>query len=306
MGKALNAADTASRDLSQNAKPGQLADGRFTDNALRNPPSLQALKLQDMLMKNAGGKIAEDAWHSFPLATFKQVKGFRNLSHEDVVRLFEELRAVTMRHVNYEEGHTAVYGMISVGRVDMDEGNGKLSYKFDEEFRKLAESSDLYAVIDYRAGLAMKSRYAHRLHEIITFKAGREKNVQRFTVEDLRARLAAPSASHFFGTDEVGRDLYSRILYGGRQSVAVGFFVVLVAGFIGTFVGAFAGLIGGRVDVVIMRLMDVVLSVPSLYLNLNTKSYAVGPPDTPKSPENVCVLLLPGTKLTGKSTSVLV
>lgn len=189
MGKALNAADTASRDPSQNAKPGQLADGRFTDNALRNPPSLQALKLQDMLMKNAGGKIAEDAWHTLPLATFKQVKGFRNLTHEDVVRLFEELRGVTMRHVNYEEGHTAVYGMIAVGRVDMDEGNGKLRYKFDEEFRKLAESSDLYAVIDYRAGLAMKSRYAHRLHEIITFKAGREKNVQRFTVEDLRARL---------------------------------------------------------------------------------------------------------------------
>lgn len=189
MGKALNAADTASRDPSQNAKPGQLADGRFTENALRNPPSLQALKLQDMLMKNAGGKIAEDAWHSFPLAAFKQVKGFRNLSHEDVVRLFEELRAVTMRHVNYEEGHTAVYGMIAVGRVDMDEGKGKLRYKFDEEFRKVAESSDLYAVLDYRAGLAMKSRYAHRLHEIITFKAGREKNVQRFTVEDLRARL---------------------------------------------------------------------------------------------------------------------
>ncbi len=93
---------------------------------------------------------------------------------------------------------------------------------------------------------------------------------------DLRARLAAPSWDHFFGTDEVGRDLYSRILYGGRQSVAVGFFVVLVAGFIGTFVGAFAGLIGGRVDVVIMRLMDVVLSVPSLVL-IMALAAALGP-----------------------------
>ena len=83
---------------------------------------------------------------------------------------------------------------------------------------------------------------------------------------DLRARLAAPSWDNFFGTDEVGRDLYSRILYGGRQSVAVGFFVVVVAGSIGTFIGVFAGLIGGRVDVVIMRMMDVVLSVPSLVL----------------------------------------
>lgn len=93
---------------------------------------------------------------------------------------------------------------------------------------------------------------------------------------DLRARLAAPSWEHFFGTDEVGRDLYSRILYGGRQSVAVGFFVVVVAGFIGTFIGAFAGLIGGRVDVVIMRMMDVVLSVPSLVL-IMALAAALGP-----------------------------
>ncbi|WP_412552603.1 D,D-dipeptide ABC transporter permease [Shimia sp. MIT1388] len=93
---------------------------------------------------------------------------------------------------------------------------------------------------------------------------------------DLRARLAAPSWDHFFGTDEVGRDLYSRILYGGRQSVAVGFFVVVVAGFIGTFIGAFAGLIGGRVDVVIMRMMDVVLSVPSLVL-IMALAAALGP-----------------------------
>ena len=47
----------------------------------------------------------------------------------------------------------------------------------------------LYAVLDYRAGLAMSSRYAHRLHEMISFRAGREKQVERFTVEDLRARL---------------------------------------------------------------------------------------------------------------------
>jgi len=67
-------------------------------------------------MKNAGGKIADDRWHELPLATFKQVKGFRNLTHEDVVRLFEELRSVTMRHVNNAEGHTAIYGLIAVGR----------------------------------------------------------------------------------------------------------------------------------------------------------------------------------------------
>jgi peptide/nickel transport system permease protein len=93
---------------------------------------------------------------------------------------------------------------------------------------------------------------------------------------DLRARLASPSWDHFFGTDEVGRDIYSRILYGGQQSIAVGFFVVILAGGIGTLVGAFSGLVGGRVDTIIMRLMDVVLSVPSLVLVLALAA-ALGP-----------------------------
>lgn len=93
---------------------------------------------------------------------------------------------------------------------------------------------------------------------------------------DLRARLASPSWDHFFGTDEVGRDVYSRILYGGQQSIAVGFFVVILAGGIGTLVGAFSGLVGGRVDTIIMRLMDVVLSVPSLVLVLALAA-ALGP-----------------------------
>lgn len=119
----------------------------------------------------------------------KQVKGFRNLTHEDVVRLFEELRSVTMRHVNNAEGHTAIYGLIAVGRVDMDEDNGKLRYQFDAEFRKIAEQSNLYAILDYRAGLAMSSRYAHRLHEMISFRVARERQIERFTVEELRARL---------------------------------------------------------------------------------------------------------------------
>ncbi|WP_295810202.1 D,D-dipeptide ABC transporter permease [uncultured Nitratireductor sp.] len=93
---------------------------------------------------------------------------------------------------------------------------------------------------------------------------------------DLRARLAPPTLDHFFGTDEVGRDIYSRILYGGRQSIAVGFFVVFLAGLTGTILGALSGLIGGRTDTIIMRLMDVVLSVPSLALILALAA-ALGP-----------------------------
>jgi len=93
---------------------------------------------------------------------------------------------------------------------------------------------------------------------------------------DLSSRLAPPSGTHWLGTDEVGRDIYSRIIYGGRQSIIIGFFVVIVAGCIGTLIGAFSGLVGGRVDSGIMRLMDVVLSVPSLVL-IMALAAALGP-----------------------------
>ncbi|WP_084637704.1 D,D-dipeptide ABC transporter permease [Paludibacterium yongneupense] len=93
---------------------------------------------------------------------------------------------------------------------------------------------------------------------------------------DLGARLAAPSDAHRFGTDEVGRDLLSRVLYGSRQSVTAGLAVVLLAGVIGSLTGCFSGVVGGRVDSIIMRLMDIMLSVPSLVLTLALAA-ALGP-----------------------------
>jgi peptide/nickel transport system permease protein len=93
---------------------------------------------------------------------------------------------------------------------------------------------------------------------------------------DLEHRLAPPSGAHWFGTDEVGRDLLSRILYGSRQSVSVALFVVPVSGLIGSLTGCFSGAVGGKVDMIIMRLTDVVLSVPSLVLTMALAA-ALGP-----------------------------
>ncbi len=93
---------------------------------------------------------------------------------------------------------------------------------------------------------------------------------------DLGSRLLPPSAAHFFGTDEVGRDLFSRVLYGARQSIGVGIFVALVASAIGSVIGCFSGVIGRTVDTIIMRAMDIVLSVPSLVLTMALAA-ALGP-----------------------------
>ncbi|MEJ2556182.1 MAG: ABC transporter permease [Anaerolineae bacterium] len=75
---------------------------------------------------------------------------------------------------------------------------------------------------------------------------------------------AEGSWDHLFGTDNLGRDIFSRILYGARVSLTVGFFGVLIAGGIGLILGAIAGYVGGRVDAVIVNLVNLVLSLPYL------------------------------------------
>ncbi|CAM3633422.1 MULTISPECIES: D,D-dipeptide ABC transporter permease [Rahnella] len=93
---------------------------------------------------------------------------------------------------------------------------------------------------------------------------------------NLTDRLQAPSALHWFGTDEVGRDLFSRVLIGSQQSVAAGLAVVIIAGTIGSLLGCFSGVVGGMVDALIMRCMDIMLSVPSLVLTMALAA-ALGP-----------------------------
>jgi peptide/nickel transport system permease protein len=85
---------------------------------------------------------------------------------------------------------------------------------------------------------------------------------------DLQNRWAPPSPEHWFGTDKQGRDMLSRILYGGRISLAVGFLAMLGAVLLGTFLGAAAGFAGGWLDGLLMRGTDFFLSFPQIFVLL--------------------------------------
>jgi len=80
--------------------------------------------------------------------------------------------------------------------------------------------------------------------------------------QNLRMGAQPPSAAHWFGTDTFGRDMLTRVLYGGRLSLAVGFIATAVALVIGVSYGALAGYAGGRVDALMMRLVDILYALP--------------------------------------------
>jgi peptide/nickel transport system permease protein len=83
---------------------------------------------------------------------------------------------------------------------------------------------------------------------------------------DVINRLQAPSKAHLFGTDEGGRDIFSRVLYGAKESVGASIIIVLMASGLGTILGAIAGWFGGKIDFYLMRIVDVFLSFPYLVL----------------------------------------
>jgi peptide/nickel transport system permease protein len=91
---------------------------------------------------------------------------------------------------------------------------------------------------------------------------------------DLGSIRQAPSLEHWFGTDDLGRDLFTRLLYGGRVSILIGLLAALIGTGFGSLVGAVSGFYGGRVDGFLMRFTDVVYSIPTLPLLIVLASYS--------------------------------
>ena len=94
--------------------------------------------------------------------------------------------------------------------------------------------------------------------------------------QNITARLKGPTPAHIFGTDELGRDIFSRVVHGARISLPASFFVVMVSSVMGSMLGAIAGFVGGVIDEVIMRIADVTLAFPSIVLALAISAF-LGP-----------------------------
>lgn len=93
---------------------------------------------------------------------------------------------------------------------------------------------------------------------------------------NMTERLQAPSAAHLFGTDEMGRDILSRVMYGARISIAVGVIIVAVSAAIGVVLGSVSGYFGGKADQAVLAVTDMILAFPSMVLALALTA-AMGP-----------------------------
>jgi oligopeptide transport system permease protein len=89
---------------------------------------------------------------------------------------------------------------------------------------------------------------------------------QSYETQNIEERLETPSVHHWMGTDTLGRDLYSRIIYGARMSLAVGICTALLSLSVGTLVGSVAGFRGGKIDAFLMRVVDLFYIFPSLLI----------------------------------------
>ena len=87
--------------------------------------------------------------------------------------------------------------------------------------------------------------------------------------QDLRNRFAAPSSEHYFGTDEYGRDIFARVIYGCRTSMEIGLISVAASCIIGVIIGAVAGFYGGITDNLFMRFIDILMAIPNTLLGIS-------------------------------------
>jgi peptide/nickel transport system permease protein len=128
-----------------------------------------------------------------------------------------------------------------------------------------------------KSQLAMAGLFLLILLIVIAIVAPLLANYEQDAIkQNMPIRLQSPSREHIFGTDHYGRDVFARIIFGARISLSVGLASVFISSILGVLIGSIAGYYGGKIDNLLMRLMDVLLALPSIFLAITIVA-ALGP-----------------------------
>lgn len=140
--------------------------------------------------------------------------------------------------------------------IEMNEKIEKSRSLFQETWRRLLKNKGAIIGMIFLIALVIAAFLAGFIFDYETDVIG----------QNITGRLQKPSAEHIFGTDELGRDIFTRILYGARYSLAIGCGSVLIGLIIGVILGSLAGFYGGVVDQVVMRVNDILYAIPNIMI----------------------------------------
>lgn len=146
--------------------------------------------------------------------------------------------------------------------------NWEFSEELFEEYKKKSQIAEVWRRLK-KSKTAMLGLFVLATIILLALFADLIRNYQSMAIEqNIMNRLQSPNSTHWFGTDAQGRDLFARVIHGARISLLLGFSCTAISVFVGLILGSVAGYFGGKIDGVIMRILDSIMSIPAILLSL--------------------------------------
>ena len=192
MGKTTQVAADRAYDQTKTVLPSEVAQGVYMENA----PSLRALKLMHLMIGKAGGRMADDALHQIRLSDIRAIEGMAHHDQQSLKPLFVELRAATIIYDKPEKSQWTIGGLLDEATVDYRHeltGDVLISWAFGRTFRRMAQESNHWAILDRQAVFHLGSKYSVLLFQhIASLQNLKHVTSKRFTVQEMRAVFGIP------------------------------------------------------------------------------------------------------------------
>lgn len=189
MGKTIQVAADRAFDQTKTVLPAEMARGTY----MRNAPSLSALKVMHLMIGKAGGRMADDVRHELRLSELRKIDGMKNHDRSSLAPLFAELAGAVLINDDSEAMIMTIGGLLDEARIDYRHeisGDLLITWYFGRTFRRMAEESNHWAILDRQTVFHLGSKYAVLLFQHIASLVNlNHVSNKTFSIEDLRAVL---------------------------------------------------------------------------------------------------------------------